>query len=126
VVCNDLDNIQILRKAVDNLEIDTDPEGQRTDQTEEDKNGLIGSNSKPSKAQGVINTIFKGNDIGEIKLTTNGYTFEKTEDGKDIILENYQTVIYLSFWKNPLTADTEKDILSGSNKINFLHTKPVK
>src|SRR6056300_794503 len=74
-------------KAVNNLEIDTDPEGQRTDQSEEDKRSLVSTNFKPSKAQGVINSIFKGNDIGEIKLTTNGCTFIETDDGKDIILQ---------------------------------------
>ena len=84
-------------KAVDNLEIDTDPEGQRTDESEEDKRSLIGSNSKPSKAQGVINTIFKGNDIGEIKLTTNGCTFTVSEDGKDIILQTIPGSEYFEF-----------------------------
>ena len=74
-------------KAVQNLEIDTDPEGQRTDESEEDQKNLISTNFKPSKAQGVINSIFKGNDIGEIKLTTNGCTFTETDYGKDIILQ---------------------------------------
>lgn len=74
------------KKAFELKEIDTDPEGQRSDETEEDKSNLVSKNKKPSKAQGVINTIFAGRDIGEIKLTTNGYTFEVNEDKTDITL----------------------------------------
>jgi len=105
-------------KAVDNLEIDTDPEGQRTDESEEDQRSLIGSNSKPSKAQGIINTIFKGNDIGEIKLTTNGCTFTVSEDGKDIILQKIPGSEYFEF--------VEESVDGGHRKRHMIWFKQNK